>query len=338
MKKSVFIILIFAILALNCTKSTEPDNSAPYEPGSPSPSNSATDQPLSVVLQWSGGDPDSDPVRYDVYFGANSSPPLVSSNQTGRNYTPNTLDYNTPYYWRIVAEDDHDHSTEGSTWSFTTGDTPLTPTNITIEADTEGDGVVMSWDAMSNIDSFALVMPDSVVVGVNANDTMYADDTPSQTGTYTLYAVFGTTVSSPATVSSSPFASISDVTLYTIDGPGGYGWDTVSGEGAAYFLDGGQMSVVDFYLAEDTLMLYLRSCDQPPYNGNKSTDMQDMGMTSFFIAPLAGYSSEEPVVAGDYYAMRVEGDYYAKVFVVSSDSTTMTFGYWFQTMQSLRLF
>lgn len=338
MKPFFVVVLIASVLVLMCTKSTEPDNSAPYEPSSPTPANGATDQPLQVVLQWNGGDPDSDPVHYDVYFGSSSPPPLVSSNQTGRNYAPNALDYNTAYYWRIVAEDDHDHSTEGSTWNFTTGNTPATPSNVSIRSDTEGDGIVISWDAMTNIDSFTLVMPDSSVLALNANDTTYADDTPLQTGDYSLYAVHGTEPSFPATVSSSPVSSASDVTVYTQDGPGGFGWDTDSGEGEAYFLDGGNTSVVDFYLAEDTLMMYLRSGDLPPYNGNKSTDILNMGGASFFLAPSAGYFNEEAVVASDYYAMRVEGDYYAKVCVVSSDSLSVTFGWWFQIIPSLRIF
>jgi hypothetical protein len=337
MKPFIVVMLICSAFALTCTKSTEPDNSAPYEPGSPSPAQGATDQPLQVVLQWSGGDPDSDPVHYDVYFGASSPPPLVSSNQTGRNYTPNVLDYTTQYYWRIVAEDDHDHSTESNTWHFTTGETPPTPTSVSIRADGEGDGVVIRWDAMSNIDGFSLETPDSTVT-LNGDDTTYTDDAPSQTGTYTLYSMHGTTMSSPATVTSTPISSPSDVTVYTMDGPGGYGWDINTGEGEAYFLDGGHTSVVDFYLAEDTVTIYLRSCDQPPYNGDKTTDILDTGTTSFFIAPSAGYGTDAPVVTGDYYAMRVQGGYYAKVFMTSSDSTSATFNCWFQVVQSLRIF
>jgi hypothetical protein len=338
MKFLIAALLVFSVFALMCTKSTEPENSAPYEPGNPTPSNGATGQPLNVVLLWSGGDPDSDPVCYDVYFGPNSSPPLISSNQTGRNYTPSALGYSTDYYWRIVAEDDHDHSTEGSIWSFTTGNTPVTPSNLALRSDAEGDGVVITWDMMSNIDSLILVPPDSAVVTLNADDTIYTDDTPLQTGSYALYAIHAGNLSAPATVSSSAFASISDVTLDALQGPGGYGWDITSGEGEALPLNSGNTSIIDFYLPEDTLTLYLRSCDQPPFNGNKRTDIQNMGTSSFFTAPLAGYTSEELAVVGDYYAMRVEGDYYAKVYVVDSDSTTITFRYWFQTLQSLRIF
>lgn len=339
MKRLVVIILTLSVFVLMCTKSTEPENSPPHEPGNPVPANGATNQPLSAVLQWSGGDPDSDPVQYDVYFGTNASPPLVSSNQYGRNYIPDLLDYNTQYFWKIVAEDDHDHVTEGSTWNFTTGNTPPAPVNLTMQADGEGDGVVLAWEVVGTIDSLRLVLPDSVaVVTLNVSDTLYLDDTPSQTGDYNLYAVYSDNLSAPATVRSAAVGSASDVMLYLRDGPGGYGWDTASGEGEVYFLDGGHTSVTDFYFTEDTLMRYLRSCDQPPYNGNKRTDILDMGTTSFFTAPLAGYGTEAMVVDGNYFAMHVQDDYYAKVFVVSSDSTTMTFRCWFQTVQSLRIF
>lgn len=338
MKPYIFIILVGAPLALTCCTSTGPDNSAPYEPGSPLPPDGASDQPVHLVLQWSGGDPDGDPMHYDVYLGTSSSPALVSGNQSGRNFTPAALDHATEYFWRIVAEDDHDHSTEGSIWSFTTTAIPVAPAGFSIEADSAGDGVVLRWDGMGGIDSFVLVLPDSSIVSLNGSDTSYADDTPSRTGTYSLHAACDTLLSPPAMVSSAPFASASSVALYTSGGVGGFGWDTDSGEGEAYLLDTGNRSVVDFYLVEDSLLLYLRSCDQPPYLGYKTTGILDRGATSFFSAPQAGYEGDQPVVPGDYYAMRVEGNYYAKVLVASSDSSTVTFDYWFQTVQSLRIF
>jgi hypothetical protein len=209
---------------------------------------------------------------------------------------------------------------------------------LSLQADGEGDGVVLTWNTIGNIDSLLLVLTDSSVITLNADDSTYTDDTPVQTGNYSLYSVYASNVSSAAAASSDPVASTSDVILYLFDGPGGYGWDPASGEGEAYFLDGGHMSVVDFYVAEDTLMQYLRSGDQPPYNGNKTTEILDMGATSFFTAPSGGYGYEATVTDGNYLAMHVQDDYYAKVFLVSSDSASVTIRGWFQTIQSLRIF
>ncbi len=340
MIKKVFFLFTVLIVLVSCTKTTEPENSAPYVPDSPFPSNGATAQALDVVLRWSGGDPDHDPVTYDIYFGTNSPPPLVVSNQVGRSYDPGILDYTTQYYWRIISEDDHDHSSEGSTWHFTTGNTPPMPLNLSIRADAEGNGVILSWDQASNIDGYTLITPDSNVIVLFANDTSYTDDTPLTTGTYSLYSVYDSTLSDPATINDVPHISTSDAVVYVMGSghPSGYGWDILTGIGSVYFCDGGNASVVDFYLYSDSLTFDFYSGDQVPYSGDKTTDILDMGTTNFFIAPETGYSSSATVVSGDYYAMKVEGNYYAKVYILSTNAISATFNYEFQLIQSLRLF
>lgn len=97
-------------------------NAAPNPPSNPSPVNHANGISIDVDLGWTGGDPDAgDTVTYDVYFGNSATPPLVSEDQTGTTYRPGALSYNTKYYWKIAAEDDHGASTIGPLWDFTTG-------------------------------------------------------------------------------------------------------------------------------------------------------------------------------------------------------------------------
>jgi len=99
------------------------ENNPPYEPSSPSPSDGATGVFIDAGLSWTGGDPNGDPVAYDVYFGTSSPPSKVVSNQSGTSYNPGggELEYITQYYWQIVAWDDYDASNESPIWSFTTG-------------------------------------------------------------------------------------------------------------------------------------------------------------------------------------------------------------------------
>ncbi len=98
-----------------------PPNNPPNAPSNPSPLNHVTDVSIDADLSWTGGDPDvGDNVTYDVYFGTNSTPPQVSNNQTGTTYDPGTLSYNTTYYWKVVATDNHSASTAGPLWDFTT--------------------------------------------------------------------------------------------------------------------------------------------------------------------------------------------------------------------------
>ena len=103
-------------------------NNPPYLPSDPQPANHATSVDINADLSWNGGDPDpGDTVTYDVYFGMTSPPPKVVSNQTGTSYDPGQMNYETTYYWKIVAWDNHDASTQGSIWDFTTMEEPNNP-------------------------------------------------------------------------------------------------------------------------------------------------------------------------------------------------------------------
>ena len=127
-----------------------PQNHPPYKPSNPNPANGSTGQRLDVDLSWDGGDPDGDPVTYDVYFGTNSSPPLVSNNQSNTTYDLDILNDNTTYFWKIIAWDNQSAFNESPLWNFTTGinhppnmpghETPInTSTQININAD-------LGWD------------------------------------------------------------------------------------------------------------------------------------------------------------------------------------------------
>ncbi|MCA0447288.1 MAG: hypothetical protein LCH54_13775 [Bacteroidetes bacterium] len=110
-------------------------NNPPLVPSSPTPfSNLTTLQPTSVRLSWECSDPDGDALTYDVYFGTNSTAPiLVSANQTAQDFTPIGLTTNTIYFWKIVAKDSRGGITTGSVWQFKTelppNNPPLMPSN-----------------------------------------------------------------------------------------------------------------------------------------------------------------------------------------------------------------
>jgi hypothetical protein len=106
----------------------EAPNHPPNVPNTPNPTNGQIDVSVSTSLQWSGGDPDGDPVTYDVFFGTTSPPPKVVSNQSGLIYDPpGNLNYLQTYYWKIVAWDDQDASASGLVWYFTTQEMPNLP-------------------------------------------------------------------------------------------------------------------------------------------------------------------------------------------------------------------
>ena len=123
------------------TFTTEMENNPPNTPSDPDPEDGATNVDINADLSWSCSDPDGDDLTYDVYFEANDPTPdvMVSNNQSENAYNPGTMDYNTHYYWLIVAWDEHGLSTDGPVWDFTTGSKPNEPPNApNIEGPTTG--------------------------------------------------------------------------------------------------------------------------------------------------------------------------------------------------------
>ena len=107
-------------------------NSSPYIPSNPIPADGIANQNVYTNLSWVGGDPDGDPVTFDVYFEENDTTPdqLISNDQSGTYYYyPGTLNYNTHYYWQIIAKDEHGLTTVGPVWDFTTGSSSVITTN-----------------------------------------------------------------------------------------------------------------------------------------------------------------------------------------------------------------
>ena len=97
-------------------------NAPPYLPRNPTPEDGETWIWIEDDLSWIGGDPDdNDTVTYDIYFGTDSIPPLISSKHPSTSFDPGTMMYDTTYYWRVVAWDNHDTSRVGPVWSFVTG-------------------------------------------------------------------------------------------------------------------------------------------------------------------------------------------------------------------------
>ncbi len=125
------------------TPTPDPGDYAPYAPSNPTPSNGATGVSVDAVLSWNGGDPNGDDVEYRVYFGTTSSPRSARYYRDDTSYTPSYLQYNTHYYWKIVARDSDYETTEGPLWEFTTEaqitptptPTPYTITGLTNEVD-----------------------------------------------------------------------------------------------------------------------------------------------------------------------------------------------------------
>ncbi|MGB9176999.1 MAG: hypothetical protein WCB46_09720, partial [Methanoregula sp.] len=107
------------------------DNDLPNRPDNPSPSNFARDLAINQKLQWSGGDPQGEIVKYIIYFDSHwpSTTKIAELNSTSLDVSFNisNLSYDTDYHWRVNASDGLSPYVEGPSWSFTTGKKPNSP-------------------------------------------------------------------------------------------------------------------------------------------------------------------------------------------------------------------
>ena len=104
--------------------------SPPLRAGLIKPVNQAVNVTQTPVLLWTAGDLAAE---HDVYFGMDaaavaaadtSTPGVYQGRQSETGFSPEPLDWNTTYYWRIDEVNDvhPDSPWKGSVWSFTTAD------------------------------------------------------------------------------------------------------------------------------------------------------------------------------------------------------------------------
>lgn len=114
-----FVVAFFLFLGyLNSCSSNRP----PTKPSNPNPSDGATGVSITPTLSWSCSDPDGDPLVYDIYFGNNPDKLLLveKDHPTTSYQPPTTLQFDTMYFWKVVAKDDKGDVTEGDLWGFRT--------------------------------------------------------------------------------------------------------------------------------------------------------------------------------------------------------------------------
>ncbi len=130
------------------------ENQPPNNPSDPEPEDGATDVDVNADLSWTCSDPEGDDLIYDVYFESDDPTPddLVSSNQSDSWYDPWIMEYDTDYYWQIVAKDNQGLTTDGPIWSFTTENEPNEPpTAPDIDGPSKGSaGEELCWEFHSD--------------------------------------------------------------------------------------------------------------------------------------------------------------------------------------------
>ncbi len=93
--------------------------SPPDWPHNPSPPHRSELHYVTIDLGWECSDPDDDSLRYDIYFGSNSPPPIIETDFPGDTYLISNLQAGTSYFWRILARDKYLYETLSSIWLLT---------------------------------------------------------------------------------------------------------------------------------------------------------------------------------------------------------------------------
>jgi carboxypeptidase D len=95
-------------------------NQVPDDPLQLYPQNASVDQPLNILLSWSGSDANCDDLTYTVFLGTiDQPPPPLVEGLTEPFYLLENLRPSTTYYWSIAAFDGMEIN-EGPVWTFTT--------------------------------------------------------------------------------------------------------------------------------------------------------------------------------------------------------------------------
>lgn len=181
-------------------------NQPPYAPRNPFPPDSANQQPVSLTLLWTGGDPNvGDIVTYAIYLDTLSSPSIFVTAHPSTSYPVVGLKFAKLYYWRIVAKDAEGATTAGALWRFSTQDTMVV---ITILAAPASEPIGLTWDGAhlwvsdsiehkiyaidtstaSVVNSFASPGPAPTGLTWNGNYLLVSD-----CGTHTIYKLNRTT-------------------------------------------------------------------------------------------------------------------------------------------------
>ncbi|MGC9384857.1 MAG: Ig-like domain-containing protein [Kosmotogaceae bacterium] len=154
-------------------------NLPPNVPNSPSPNDNAKGVSIDTDLSWECTDPNEDALTYDVYFQKDDDTPvLIATDVTDNEYDPGTLDYETDYFWKIVAEDPFGEVATGSVWSFETEQKPEYELTVTTTPDTSLT-VLIDGNTYPSPESTIVTLGNEVEIGVITPQEFNREDTVS---------------------------------------------------------------------------------------------------------------------------------------------------------------
>jgi hypothetical protein len=129
---SVMLLALTSIIAMQSCKKESPVAVTPLlaaMPTTPVPATAAiitfTGANQAVNLTWAGTATNA--IKWSVYFGTSSTPPLVSSNVTTNAYTAHIGTTGGKYYWQVTTLDANNIPSASPVWNFVVHSAPATP-------------------------------------------------------------------------------------------------------------------------------------------------------------------------------------------------------------------
>jgi len=173
----IYLLLIIFIIS-NChqTAPTTPGNLSPKIPVNIFPPDDTTGVNIETTFRWQAEDPnENDNLFFDFYLAkGDPNPGLLLPGLTVDSLFKNDLEYDTTYYWKIVAKDQEGDSTSSPIWSFKTRHEFNLPPSIPGNPDPAHganivpiNGVVLKWQG-GDPDYYSIVNYD-VLVGESAD-------------------------------------------------------------------------------------------------------------------------------------------------------------------------
>lgn len=174
-------------------------NQPPTTPSNPNPSNGATGVSTSPTLSWTCYDPEGGSVGYTVWWGTSSSNMTNHQGGSGTSTTLSGLSGNQTYYWKVVAYDEQDNSTQGPIWHFTTSAADCFDDCTSSSCGQYGNQMYTAAQYLCNLD---------IVEGVNGYLNPDINITRAQLAKVALYSLYNGPSNVPNPLVSDYFPSI----------------------------------------------------------------------------------------------------------------------------------
>ncbi|MGD1893144.1 MAG: carboxypeptidase-like regulatory domain-containing protein [Cyclobacteriaceae bacterium] len=129
------------------TEPTEVENRAPNTPILVSPQKEVTSVPRALTLTWQGTDPDEDSLSYEVRLFTSQAAlrqSVVAQEITDTTLMVQDLQFNTTYFWQVIATDPEGLSSQSEVASFTT--VPVPNLRFAWVSDTSGNAEIYASD------------------------------------------------------------------------------------------------------------------------------------------------------------------------------------------------